>query len=122
MHDDRTLWRRLDGEMPEDEARALDAEAARDRGLASRLAELREISAAARGGVPRPPPDFAARVAARALAGPIAPVLALDEARRFLRRVVVAAAVLAALGAAYLAAEVLPEVIPTRILANPFGD
>lgn len=121
MVDDRTLWRRLDGELPEAEAQALDAAAARDPGLARRMAELSEISVAARRGVPRPPPDFAARVVARAMAGPVAPVLDLDDARRFLRRVVVAAAVLAALGLAYLAAEVLPKVIEAPLLADPLG-
>lgn len=121
MIDDRTLWRRLDGEMPEAEAQALDAEAARDPGLARRIAELRDVSAAARRGVPRPPPDFAARVVARALKGPDAPALDLDDARRFLRRVVMAAALLAALGLAYLAAEVLPKVISTEIRADPLG-
>lgn len=122
MYDDRTLWRRLDGEMPEAEARQLDDAAAKDIGLARRIAELKEISTAARGGVPRPPPDFAARVAARALRGPVAPVLELDEARRFLRRVVVAAAILAALGLTYLAAEVLPKVIEApQLLADPLG-
>jgi anti-sigma factor RsiW len=122
MYDDRTIWRHLDGELPEAEARAFEAAAAKDPALARRIAELREVSAAVRGGVPKPPPDFAAKVVARAMAGPIAPVLPLDEARRFLRRVVVAAAILAAAGVAYLAAEILPKVLETPLWAdNPLG-
>ncbi len=121
MYDSRTIWKRLDGELPAAEAQALDAAAARDPALGRRMAELREVAAAMRGGVPKPPPDFAARVVARALAGPEAPVLALDDARRFLRRVVVAAAVLAALGLAYLVADVLPKIVETRLLADPLG-
>lgn len=119
MYDDRTIWRHLDGELPEGEARAFEDALAKDAALARRMAELREVSAAVRGGVPKPPPDFAAKVVARAMAGPLAPVLPLDEARRFLRRVVVAAAILAAAGVAYLAAEVLPKVIGTPLLADP---
>jgi anti-sigma factor RsiW len=119
MYDDRTIWRHLDGEMPEAEARAFGDALARDPALARRIAELREVSAAVRGGVPKPPPDFAARVVARAVAGPLAPVLPLDEARRFLRRVVVAAAILAAAGLAYLAVEVIPKVVGTPLLADP---
>jgi len=118
MYDDRTIWRHLDGELPEAEARALDAAAARDPALGRRMAELSEVAAAVRGGVPKPPPDFAARVVARALLGPVAPVLQLDEARRFLRRVVIAAAVLAAFGLAYLAVEVLPKVLETPVWAE----
>jgi len=121
MYDDRTLWRRLDGELPAAEAEALDTAAARDPALGRRIEELRGIAAAARGGVPKPPPDFAARVVARAVAGPVAPVLALDEARRFLRKVVVAAAVLAALGLFYLVADVLPKIVETPVLADPLG-
>ncbi len=121
MVDDRTIWRRLDGEMPDAEARALDAAAASDPALGRRIAELRGISAAARGGVPKPPLDFAARVVARALTGPVAPVFALDEARRFLRRVVVAAAIFAALGLAYLVADVLPRLVETPAYADPLG-
>jgi anti-sigma factor RsiW len=122
MYDFRTLWRRLDGELPEAEAEALDAAAARDPALGRRIEELRGIAAAVRGGVPKPPPDFAARVTARAVAGPLAPVLVLDEARRFLRRVVVAAAVLAAVGLYYLVAEVLPKVVEAPLLAGPLGE
>ncbi len=118
MYDDRTIWRRLDGELPAAEAEALDEAAARDPALKIRMAELRERAAAVRGGVPKPPPDFAARVVDRALAGPEAPVLALDDARRFLQRVVVAAAILGAIGLYYLATEVLP-VIVTPLQADP---
>jgi len=121
MYDDRTIWRHLDGELPEAEALALDASAARDPALARRMAELRDVAAAVRGGVPRPPPDFAARVVARALLGPAAPVLPLDEARRFLRRVVIAAAVLAAVGLAYLAVEVFPKLLEAQLWADPLG-
>ncbi|MCK6460915.1 MAG: hypothetical protein L6Q95_13615 [Planctomycetes bacterium] len=119
MYDDRTIWRHLDGELPEGEARAFEDALTKDPALARRIAELREVSAAVRGGVPKPPPDFAARVVARAMELPIAPVLPLDEARRFLRRVVVAAAVLAALGLAYLAIEIVPVVIEKPLLAEP---
>ena len=121
MYDDRTIWRRLDGEMPEAEARELDAAAARDPGIRRRIAELREVSAAVRAGVPKPPPDFAARVVARAMAGAAAPVLPLDEARRFLRRVVVAAAILAAVSLAYLAWEVVPKLVTPLSAYNPLG-
>jgi anti-sigma factor RsiW len=119
MYDDRTIWRHLDGALPEAEARAFEDALAKDPALGRRIAELREVSAAVREGVPKPPPDFAARVVARAMAGPIAPVLQLDEARRFLRRVVVAAAVLAAAGVAYLAIEIVPIVIEKPLLAEP---
>jgi len=118
MYDDRTIWRHLDGELPEAEARALEDAATRDPALGRRMAELREVAAAVRGGVPKPPPDFAARVVARALAGPVAPVLPLEEARRFLRRVVVAAAIMAAVGLAYLAIEVLPKVLKAPLSAE----
>lgn len=122
MYDDRTIWKRLDGELPAAEAAALDDAAAHDPALGRRMAEFRDVAASARGGVPKPPPDFAARTVARALAGPSTPVLALDEARRFLRQVVVAAAVLAALGLAYLVAEVLPRIVETPLWAdNPLG-
>jgi hypothetical protein len=118
MYDDRTLWRHLDGELPAAEAEALDAAAARDPGLGRRLADLRDVAAATRGGVPKPPPDFAARVVARAVAGPVAPVLPLDEARRLLRRIVAAAAVLAALGLLYLAVEVVPRLVEAPLQAD----
>jgi anti-sigma factor RsiW len=121
MYDDRTIWRRLDGELPAAEAAAMDAAAARDPALGRRMEELREVSAAARRGVPKPPPDFAERLVARALAGPAAPVFPLDEAQRFLRRVVVAAAVLAAIGFAYLVADVLPKIVDTTVSADPLG-
>lgn len=119
MYDDRTIWKRLDGELPEAEAHALDEAAARDPALERRIAELREMSAAMRGGVPKPPPDFAARVVAKALAGPETPVFPLEEARRFLHRVVIAAAILAAVGLAYLAIEIIPKVLDKPILAEP---
>jgi anti-sigma factor RsiW len=121
MIDDRTLWRHLDGELPAAEAERIESAAARDPGLRRRLAELRGISAAARAGVPGPPPGFAERVVARALASPPAPLLDLEEARRFLRRVVVAAAVLAALGLAYLAVHVVPQLVERPVYADPLG-
>lgn len=119
MYDDRTIWRHLDGELRDAEARAFEDAVGKDPALARRIAELREVSAAVRGGVPKPPPDFAARVVARAMAGPTAPVFPLDEARRFLRQVVVAAAILAAAGLAYLAVEVLPKVLGAPVMADP---
>jgi anti-sigma factor RsiW len=119
MYDDRTIWRHLDGELPEAEARAFEDALSKDPALARRISELKEVSAAVRGGVPKPPPDFAAKVVARAIAGPVAPVLPLDEARRFLRRVVAAAAFLAAVGLAYLAYEVLPKLVETPLWAGP---
>jgi len=121
MYDDRTIWRHLDGEMPEAEARAFEEARGKDTALARRMAELSEVSAAVRGGVPKPPPDFAARVVARAMAGPVAPVFPLDEARRFLRRVIVAAAILAAVGATYLAIKVVPSLVNTSLWADPLG-
>lgn len=122
MYDDRTLWKRIDGELPEAETRALDSAAARDEALGRRIEELRDLAAAVRGGVPRPPPDFAARTVALALKGPVAPVLDLHEARRFLRRIAIAAAVLAAVGLAYLAWDVLPKVLDAPLYAqDPLG-
>jgi len=123
MYDDRTIWRHLDGEMPEAEARAFEEARAKDPALARRIAELSDVSAAVRGGVPKPPPDFAARVVGRAIAGPVAPVFPLDEARRFLRRLVIAAAILAAAGLTYLVIEVVPRLVETRLWASwdPLG-
>lgn len=119
-YDDRTLWKHLDGELSAAEAAAIEAAVARDPALGDRLARLREIGAAVRAGVPKPSPDFAAATVARALAAP-APILELEEARRFLRRMLVAAAVLAALGLAYLATDVLPRLLDTPLLADPLG-
>ncbi|HEX5137597.1 MAG TPA: hypothetical protein VFY93_11525 [Planctomycetota bacterium] len=122
MYDDRTIWRHLDGEMPEAEAKAFAEARVKDTALARRITELSEVSAAVRGGVPKPPPDFAARVVARAMKGPVAPVLPLDEARRFLRRVVVAAAILAAVGVALFAIKILPSLVETPLWAwDPLG-
>jgi anti-sigma factor RsiW len=118
MYDDRTIWRHLDGELPDAEARSLEDALARDPALGRRVEELREVSRAARGGVPKPPPDFAARVVARAMAGPVAPVLPLDDARRFLRRVVIAASIFAAIGLVYLAWDVLPKLLEAPLWAD----
>lgn len=119
-YDDRTLWKHLDGELPAEESAAIEAAALGDDTLGGRLARMRELGAAVRAGVPKPPAGFAERTAARALAAP-APVLELEEARRFLRRVLVAAAVLAAVGLAYLTIEILPRLVDTPLLADPLG-
>ncbi len=120
MHDDATLWKLLDGELTAAEAEALEAAASADPGLRRRLEELRARKEAVLAGAPRPPPGFAARVAARAAGLAQAPVLDLEDARRLLRRALVAAAVLAAVGLAVFAVEVLPTVFAEPIHAeNP---
>ena len=122
MHSEQELWRYLDGEMGAAEAEAIEAAAQSDEALRGRIDELRTIKTEVLAGAPEPTPDFAARVAAMAAnAGrSLAPVLDLDEARRYLKRVLVAAAILGAVGMAYLFLGWLPEFLePSQIQANP---
>ncbi len=119
MYEDATLWKLLDGELPAAEAEALEAAAAADPGLRRRIEELRMHKEAVLAGAPRPPPGFAAKVAARAAGLAPAPVLDLEEARRLLRGALVAAAVLAAVGLAFFAIEVLPTLFEPIYADNP---
>jgi anti-sigma factor RsiW len=122
MHSERELWKYLDGEMSAAEAEAIAAAAQSDEALRGRIDELRAIKAEVLAGAPEPAPDFAERVAAMAATAvqSLAPVLDLDEARRYLRRVLVAAAILGAVGMAYLCLGWLPDLLePPRIQANP---
>jgi len=118
-HDDKTLWKLLDGELPEFEAQAITAAAKDDAALRGRIAELRALRQAMRDDAPTPPPGFASRVAALAARPPKAPLLDLEDANRFLRRLLVAAAILAALGVGYLVAEVVPTLFQQPISASP---
>ncbi|MHC4548341.1 MAG: hypothetical protein ACYTEZ_06140 [Planctomycetota bacterium] len=120
MHDDATLWKLLDGELPAAEAEAIEAAAATDATLRQRLEQLKTMKRAVLEGAPKPPPNFAARTTARATRLEPAPVIDLGDARRFLRRALVAAAVLAAVGLTILAVEVVPEVLrPEPMQADP---
>lgn len=119
MYDDTILWKLLDGELPDAEAAAIESAASDDPLLRARVDELRTVKAAVLSGAPRPPADFADKVAA-AVARPRAPVLDLDEAHRFLRRALVAAAVLAAVGLSYLLYRVVDATIePPDLTAGP---
>jgi len=120
---DATLWKLVDGELPPDEAEAIRAAAAEDPALRRRIEVLEAAKAGILGDAPRPPPDFAARLAVRAATLAPAPVLDLEDARRFLRRALVAAALLAALGLTALAVEVVPDLFrapPVSAEPNPF--
>ena len=119
MYTDRELWRFLDKEMDPADALALEAAAERDPTLARRLDELAMLGHHVAAGAPTPPAGFAERVAA--LAGHAsAPLLDLDDARRFMKRALIAAAILGAVGLAYLAFGLLPDLLaPDPMTANP---
>jgi len=119
MHTDRELWRFLDKEMEPADALALEAAAEKDPALARRLDELAMLGHQVAAGAPAPPAGFAGRVAALAGRTP-APLLDLDDARRFMKRALIAAAVLGAVGLAYLAFGLLPDLLaPDPMTANP---
>ncbi len=65
MHNDATLWKLIDGELPADEARALKDAAATDEALRRRIDEMRAMKDGILAGAPEPPPDFANRTVAR---------------------------------------------------------
>ncbi|MHC4931043.1 MAG: anti-sigma factor, partial [Planctomycetota bacterium] len=108
MYSDEQLWKFLDGEASDAEARAIAESAAADPALERRLEQLRAVKREVLAGAPEPPPDFPERVAAQATRRTRDSILDLEEARRFLKGALVAAAVLAAVGIAFLAFEVLP--------------
>jgi len=118
MHDEATLWKLLDRELPPAEAAAIEQEAKDDPALRARIEELRAIKAGTLDGAPQPPPGFADRIAERSRDLQPAPVLDLEDARRFLRRALVAAAVLAAVGLTYLAIEVVPDLVREPVYAD----
>lgn len=67
--DDEILMRRVDGELPPDEAAAVDAAAAADPGTAARLDALRRLRGLAREAFPATADPRDAALAARILAG-----------------------------------------------------
>ena len=122
MYDDAILWKLVDRELPPTEAEAIRAAAAKDPALKRRIDDIEAAKAGVLAGAPRPPRDFAARVAARASTLDPTPVLDLEDARRFLRRALVAAALLAALGLGAIAFDVVPDLLrePLQAQPNPF--
>jgi anti-sigma factor RsiW len=121
MHpDDDTLWRYVYGESPPDEAARIEDDARTDAALARRIEDLRVVRHELLAGAPELPDDFPDRVVAAALERPVATLVDLAEARRFLRRALVAAALLGAIGLTYLAVEVLPDLLaPSALQAHP---
>ena len=105
---DQRLWAYLDGEAGADERAAIEAAAADDAALATRLAEMRILKDEVLAGAPKPPADFADQVVAVAEQN-AAPILYLREAHRMLRRALIAAAILAAVGLGLLAASMVPD-------------
>ena len=119
MYSDEQLWKFVDGEASEAEARAIAESAASDPALELRIEQLRAVKREVLAGAPEPPPGFPGRVAALAMRRTQASILDLEDARRFLKGALVAAAVLAAVGLAFLAFEVLPGWIePPPIAAD----
>jgi anti-sigma factor RsiW len=118
MYDDGTLWKLVDGELPEEESRAIEEAAGSDESLRQRILEMRSLKEGILADAPHPPPDFADRVVGRARRLSASPVVDLDDARRFLRRMLVAATVLAALGLAYLAVEIVPDLVGIDLYAD----
>ncbi|MHC4223228.1 MAG: hypothetical protein ACYSUN_04490 [Planctomycetota bacterium] len=108
MYNDEQLWKFLDGEASDAEARAIAESAAADPALERRIEQLRAVKREVLAGAPEPPPGFPGRVAALATQGTQASILDMEDARRFLKGALVAAAILAAVGLAFLAFEVLP--------------
>jgi anti-sigma factor RsiW len=106
---DETLWKYVDGELPDEEARRIEAEARESEELQRRIGHLSDLKREVLAGAPEPPADFPDRVAELAAGGLRVPVLHLEEARRMLRRALVAAAILAAVGLAFLAFKVVPD-------------
>jgi anti-sigma factor RsiW len=106
---DETLWRYVDGELPDEEAGAIENEARASEELLRRIEHLRSLKREILADAPEPPAGFPERVAELAARGTGVPVLALDEARRMLRRALVAAALLAAVGLAFLVFKVVPD-------------
>ena len=120
MHSEQELWKYLDGELEAAQAAAIEQSAREDEALGRRLDEMRILKSEVVAGAPQPPADFPARVAILAARGFPAPVLDIEDARRFLRKTLVAAALLGAVGLAYLAFGWLPEFLePSPMQANP---
>jgi len=110
MYSDSTLWKYLDGELDADTSSALEAAATGDARLGTRIAELRALKQGVLDGAPRPPGEFAARVADLAVRERPSSWDA-EEARRFLRGALLAASLLAAVGILALASRLVPDLV-----------
>jgi len=94
MYDDTTLWKLVDGELPADDARALERAAADDPALARRLDELRALKRGVLGGAPEPSPGFAEHTVTRVRAEG-GRLVRLETRLRRMTRLAVAASVAA---------------------------
>ncbi len=120
MLSEEMLWKYVEGELTPAEAGVVEEGEKTDEEVRRRLADIRAIREEMLAGAPQPPDDFPDRVAVLAARLPKAPVIDLDEARRFLKKALVAAAILAAVGLAYLAFEVAPDWFrPDPMQASP---
>ena len=114
------LWKYVEGELTPVQAGEIEELEREDESVRRRLDDIRAIRDELLAGAPTPPEGFPERLAVLAERLPRAPVIHLDEARRFLRKALVAASILAALGLAYLALEVAPDWLePPPMQASP---
>jgi anti-sigma factor RsiW len=124
MLSEEMLWKYVEGELAPVQAGEIEELERTDETVRRRLDDIRAVRQEMLAGAPTPPDDFPDRVALLAARLPKAPVIHLDEVRRFLRKALVAAAILAAVGLAYLAFEVAPDWLePAPMQASPLlGD
>jgi anti-sigma factor RsiW len=120
MLSEEMLWKYVEGELAPVQAGEIEELERTDEVVRRRLADIRTIRQEWLADAPQPPDGFPDRVALLATRLPKAPVIHLDEVRRFLRKALVAAAILAAVGLAYLAFEVAPDWLePAPMQASP---
>jgi len=124
LSSEEMLWKYVEGELTPVQASEIEELESQDEAIRRRLADIRAIRDELLAGAPTPPDGFPERMAVLAERLPKAPVIHLDEARRFLRKALVAASILAALGLTYLAFEVAPDWLePPPMQASPLlGD